>query len=1561
MFSRILYVTKRILFWTVTIVLGLLILSPLIIRIPFVQANLRDAGISYLENRLQTEVDLEQIDINIFSHLKLKGLYIEDREGRTLLEAGNLSVRIRALDPFSKAIRIREVALSHSTVNIYRHPGDSAFNFTFIAEAFAGEKDPDKESSPADIEFVLKELRLERVSFSFMDSLSKKGYNAYVHEFGTSFNKFSLRDEILSVNQLEADACLFTLYRMFDDNPPPKGPPPGKEVVHIAPGDWIIEANSLALNRCFFGYENDNKRIRDGSIDFNHLGLQGINLAMSEIIYAGDRVEGFIDSLSLKEKAGFDLDMLAAGFQFDTKQINLHNLRIETPNSLVTDGIRIEYSTLNDFNRLFTDVNWYADLVNTNVSSKDLAFFSPGLKAHNTSLAINSRVEGTLNDLRLDDGKLSLGNTAFLTGQFHVTGLPDIEQTNFDAQLEPLVTDIPQLDAMLGGNIIPQEVIELGAVSFRGRVNGTINDLRVNGTAYSSIGDVIADMHLLQISGELAYSGSFTVKKMDFGALSGRRDILGTASMTATVQGVNSNDRNKVVFTTQIDEATVNGYRYTDINASGELDDKGFYGRFRMEDRNGFVDFNGNIALIDSVFDLNFRSEVEGLDLFATGLYPTPLQVSGITTIDASGTDINDFLGDAVFSDLVISDDKNTLDLKRLELHSSLLDGIRTTDLETELLKANLVGRYRVDLLPAELKALVAFYLSDSPPDSISDQDFTFDIQAKDLHEITEIFYPDIEKLNSLKLNGEFSSQDMKIRARVAINDLIYQGYGIENIAAELTEQDGHLNYFTRASQIAISEDLELPVSSIEGSILKDSISLNLKMGRDTDPERLNLYTGIHIEDSIIDLRVLPSEIFVNNERWDILPNNSITYDFESFKAENFTLTSEGRELSISSYNKGGPALRINVKNLPVGDLARIAQYDDFELSGNINGDVTLSNPFDSLSILALVGVNGLSIDGQPIGNINLTATRLYAAPRYNFNLILTGSNSMRAYGYYHDAETDTLNMRAEISKLPFVVVEPFTVGLISDLSGDAYGDFTIKGPVNDLQTTGYLEMKKGGFNFDYLGTSMTFDFQKVELLEDRIYLTTNKLFDNYGNEGWISGNIYHTSFDQFIFDSLKFHSEKFVLMDATPKENPDFFGYTTGKVDAIIDGPLEDLEITVYANPVRNEQRPNIVYIPAYGSGNVSRHNFIQFVDRSAQDTLPQVNDKGKVSVVSVNTYVNVSPDVEVRIPLSSSGTDDIKGRGFGDLFIEVNTLGKVEISGIMEISEGSYDFSFEGLATKRFIVKEGGTIVFDQDPYQAKLNLTAVYQAENVQKLGLVSDLTLTDNELQEARKTTPVDVYINIGGVLEAPEISFDIVLPAERGGGLSEFEQRLAEVKSDENELNKQVFGLLMLNQFMPKDLNAASAIGTGVNSSISDFITSQLAGYFSDWISEIIPNAEIDIGYQKIGSGDYGLESVDQNQFEVGLKQKLFDDALTIKVGGTYSYETAGSDADAGLTGDFEVEYRITPDGRVRVKAFRQSDFDAVASKNDTRTGLGLFYTKDFDSFPELFGRKEDDQ
>ncbi len=1556
---------RRIAFWTTTVIIGCLLIAFIILQIPAVQQFIRTSAVHYLEEKLQTKVELEDIDINLYRHIVLKRLYVEDREGETLLYAGHAAIRIRSIDPLHKTIRLRSIELGDARANIYRHPNDSNFNYTFISDAFASNNEKDTTQQQSDIELVLKKIHLERTAFNYADSLLLQGYQGALNELVITFNKFSIRDQILSINTLTGDACQFSLNRLPGRIATTETEPPRKELVHIAPGDWIIEANQVQLKNSFFGYENQQYIRKSNIIDFNHLALSDLNIDLEEITFIGDTVQGFINEINTREQSGFELTQLKTGFFFSATQLDLNGLQITTPSSFIGNNISLRYATLNDFNRLFTDIFWKARLNGTVVATGDLAYFSSALAAYQSAINLTGLITGPLSDLNLQGCKISLDDAAFLTTDGQLTGLPSIDEFNMQLDIHPLVADMPGLDDLLGKNALPKELLELGSVNFKGNLNGSINNIQINGTTYSTIGDVIADIRIKNDAVDgLQYSGTFATNAFSVGKLAGMENVLGDVSMLATLQGKSNNGKNVVLFSSQISSIEYNGYSFQQINASGELTNEGFNGRLNMNDPNGSIAFDGSIAHLDSIPVMNFAATLKDANLYAMKLYNTPLKVSATTSIDIIGKDINSFLGDALITNATIQSNDKLLEMDRIEVHSSQDKGIRTTNFLSDYLNIDIEGNYSVDQLPLQVETMVKYYLKGIEPinDSLPDQDFTFTISGTNLENITSIFYPDIRKATALKMQGNFNSGGKTIQARAIVTELDYLGYQSAFIAAEIAnEENKQLSYFVRSSPIYINDQIELPITSLEGYLLTDSIFLNLKMGRDTDPERLNLHTGIHLEDSLLRLRVLPSEIFVNDSKWEIQPNNSLSYDFKSFIAEDFTLTNGERILSVSSTNKpgSGPVLRVFIDNILLNDITTIAQYDDYKIDGDIDANITISDPFDSISILGFVNINELAIDEQTIGNINLTATKLFDNPRFNFNMLLKGNNSMRAYGYYYSGDVDSINFKAEISKIPFLVVEPFTTGLISDVSGDAYGEVRVQGALDDLSTTGYLEMRKGGFTFDYLGTAMTFDFQKVELFPDRIYLTPNKIFDPDMNEGWIQGNILHQSYNQFYFDSLQFNADNFILMNATQNENPDFFGFVAGQVNALITGPLEDLNITVSASPNKNPGRENIVYIPAYGSGNVNRHNFIQFVDRSQTDSLVTPKEEKNVSVVTVNTFVSVTPDVEVRIPLSSDGSDDLKGSGFGDLFINVNTLGKVEISGILKISSGSYDFSFEGLSTKRFAVKEGGTIIFNQDPYQAKLNLTAVYQADKVQKLGLISDLALSDQEIQEARKTTPVDVYINIGGTLEAPDISFDIVLPQERGGGLSEFEQRLNEIKADQNELNKQVFGLLMLNQFLPKDLNAGAALGSGVNSSISDFITNQLSGYFSDWIAEIIPNAEIDIGYQKIGSGDIDLSESDQTQFDLALKQKLFDDVLTIKVGGTYSYETTGNNPNNNLAGDFEVEYKITPDGRVRVKAFRRSDFDAVASKNDTRTGLGLFYTKDFDSFSELFGNRKE--
>ncbi|MCB0612601.1 MAG: translocation/assembly module TamB domain-containing protein, partial [Phaeodactylibacter sp.] len=80
----------------------------------------------------------------------------------------------------------------------------------------------------------------------------------------------------------------------------------------------------------------------------------------------------------------------------------------------------------------------------------------------------------------------------------------------------------------------------------------------------------------------------------------------------------------------------------------------------------------------------------------------------------------------------------------------------------------------------------------------------------------------------------------------------------------------------------------------------------------------------------------------------------------------------------------------------------------------------------------------------------------------------------------------------------------------------------------------------------------------------------------------------------------------------------------------------------------------------------------------------------------------------------------------------------------------------------------------------------------------------------------------------------------------------------------------------------------------------------------------------------------------------GLSKQLFDDRLSIKVGGTVGFgEPSGPEEFTALSSEFLLEYKLTEDGRYRVRVFRRPDYDIIKTSNTVRTGVSILYKKSF--------------
>ena len=104
------------------------------------QKKAADFAIGKLKPMIETEVSLEGIRIKLFNTVELNGLYLEDQQQDTLLYADRIAVRIHALELLKKDL-CGESGLENLVAKVHRSSPDEPFNFQFLIDAFASEKD----------------------------------------------------------------------------------------------------------------------------------------------------------------------------------------------------------------------------------------------------------------------------------------------------------------------------------------------------------------------------------------------------------------------------------------------------------------------------------------------------------------------------------------------------------------------------------------------------------------------------------------------------------------------------------------------------------------------------------------------------------------------------------------------------------------------------------------------------------------------------------------------------------------------------------------------------------------------------------------------------------------------------------------------------------------------------------------------------------------------------------------------------------------------------------------------------------------------------------------------------------------------------------------------------------------------------------------------------------------------------------------------------------------------------------------------------------------------------
>ncbi|OUS13707.1 hypothetical protein A9Q93_08990, partial [Nonlabens dokdonensis] len=375
-----------------------------------------------------------------------------------------------------------------------------------------------------------------------------------------------------------------------------------------------------------------------------------------------------------------------------------------------------------------------------------------------------------------------------------------------------------------------------------------------------------------------------------------------------------------------------------------------------------------------------------------------------------------------------------------------------------------------------------------------------------------------------------------------------------------------------------------------------------------------------------------------------------------------------------------------------------------------------------------------------------------------------------------------------------------------------------------------------------------------------------------------------------------------------------------------------------------------------------VEREGIVQFVNKENPDAILTQTEEESVTLTGfdISANIKVKKDANITIIIDPATEDQLQIAGKGDLKYRMTPNGRMTLSGRYEVDNGFYQFNLYDIVSRKFELTKGSSVTWSGDPFAPILDVSALYKVETSASALMATQTSGADVDTKnQFNNELPFLVYLNIDGELMQPELDFNIELPEDEKGAVGgQVNGRLQQLNSQDQELNKQVFSLLVLNRFFPTSGADGSSGGTATIA--RDNLNQALSDQLNQYGGKLLGNSGIDLQFGLDSYTDYqGSGSQDRTQLDITASKKLLDDRLIVSVGSEVDIQGSAQDGEeAPAIGNVSLEYLLTETGQWRLKGFRRNQFDNVVDGQLIVSGLSIIFNKEFNEFRNLFNSTE---
>jgi hypothetical protein len=1551
---------------TFFLILFLLVISTWgLLQTPRVQNWLVSQVSNFLSKELKTTVQVKHVEFGLFNKMLVEGVLITDRQKDTLLSAGLLKVNITDWFFFKDKPTLSYIGLSDALVNMNRT--DSIWNYQFIVDYFSTpKKSTGKQSS---IEIDLKILDLKNIVFNRVDKWTGQDMKGALKKLYLTTDKFDIKNKIINIKEVDIEEPVFGLYDYEGKKTPSLLPVITKTKI-TTPGqlqwntdDWQLNITKINLKNGTFINERETAR---GSytdrFDGQHIRFYAINGELENIVFAKDTVAANV-KLATIEKSGFKVNQLVAVMKLTPEMMEFNKLEIITDKSKIGNYYAMRYDNFNaDMSDFMHRVKLDGHFDNSKIHSDDIAYFAPELKTWKRLVYINGNARGTIDDLTAKNFTIKTDNS-IVTGDISLKGLPDINSTFIDFKSIGSQTNYKDIAAIIpslkGAGL--SQFTSLGNIRFKGNFTGFINDFVAYGNINTALGNINADINMKLPAGKVAsYSGKISSSGFQLGRLI-NNSKLGSIALNGNIkgEGFTTNTLN-VNFNGKVQQVAFSGYNYQNITLNGKFVKSLFTGRVDIDDPNlKIVNLNGSVSLRGDSTQFSFTADLQKANLQRLKLTKGTFSLSGVLNLNFKGNNIDNFLGTAKMYNATFLHDSTRLSFDYLNLNSFIDSGRKTLSIQSNEVEGNISGRFKILELPDAFSLFLNRYYPayfNNPKYDIKDQDFSFLIKTKEVSSYVKLFDKRLSGFDNSVFSGNLRLAQNEFNINASIPQFSYDGKNFESIELSGKGNQDSLNTTIAVRDIGISDSLHFPNTKLTLSSRNDISNIQLSTSASKTLSDAQLNAQLTTFNDGVKIHFSPSSFILNDKKWELGKDGEITLRKSYIEANDVRFTQGDQEIIISTEldkRTSNPNLVAKLKTVNINDFTQLFLTQP-RLEGVVTGTFTLKNPFGKPVIEFDAMAEEFRLDNKEIGTVKIkgdvnTATGLITA-KADAESDLNKFTLDGKYNY-KDSGINKMNFALHAEKFDISILDNYMGGIFSNIKGNINtDDLKVYAGADHNYVTGTVNITEGELKVIYTQVKYKFSNETLIFNPDEIDFGLLQLKDTLNNTGTASGKIQHKFFTDFGFNNIRFETNKMLLLNTTKKDNSQFYGNVTGKALMALNGPVTDMRMDINGEPSAVDS--SHIYIPTSNSTEYGKIDYIDFIQYGSK---MEDEYKGrKESNFLVNMDLKANPACKIDVILDETTGDIIKGRGNGLLNIKVGTKEPLTIRGRYDITDGEYKFNFQTFLQKYFSITDGSSITWNGDPYLAQININAEYLAKKVD----LNNLSATTKQKEN------ITIVAKMTGVLNKPDIKFEFELPPNSELSKDYFiRNKLDALKSDANEMNKQVASVLIFNAFVPTDGN--QGFFTGGNT--IGIATSTIGGMVSGWLTNLF-NKELEKATNGIVSTYFDINSTFDLQSKAALLQAnlsagvklVLTSRLVVLIGGTLDYNNpyAQLNKKGLLTPDINIEWSLNNDGSLKVIGFNRTSVDLTQGQRN-RSGIKLSYRKDFDKLSEIFSPNKD--